>query len=170
MHFITMLTLVQTPSVPWRAEWELWLSFITLAGPQPNARVSWSAWHCQANTLPRQLCLFLTYISFPVSPRHSEDCPPTAPIAAWNLGDHTAVNSYLFEWWFFNKPFWASFNKPWNITKWLICTRVLKVIWALVPQAGRDWQKGAHIALAFPIPVLGAVRRLEPLGQSVHYF
>lgn len=49
-------------------------------------------------------CFSLTYISFPVSSRRSEDCPPTAPLPTWNLGDHTAVGSTYLNDDFFKKP------------------------------------------------------------------
>lgn len=51
-----------------------------------------------------------------------------------------------------------------------MCIRLLKLVRMLVLQAGGDLQEGARMALGFAIPVLGAVRCLEPLGQSVHYF
>lgn len=71
---------------------------------------------------------------------------------------------------FFNKPFEPVSIAHRNITKWIMCIRLLKLIRVLVLQAGGDLQEGAHTALGFAVPVLGAVRCLEPLGQSVHYF
>lgn len=86
---------------------EIWmwigLSFLSPATPQPNDEESWSTQNCQARTF--NCFVFPKLYLFSVISQILWGLSPYSPVVTWNLGDHTAVNPDLFEWWFFNKPF-----------------------------------------------------------------
>lgn len=99
-------------------------------------------------------------------------CPPTAPLCMWNLGGGIRETLWSLLVWMmaFSWALWAGVSSPWNGTEWTICTRLPLLTWALVAQAGWWACREECAALALAIPISGAARRREPLGQSVHYF